>query len=180
MNWTITQAAQLFSEQENNEDMAVVELDNKAGLHWGRRVMQLIERGCPRVIAYDTVAAKARKSRRYIQDRYKMVIEFDPDELEDYMRAGVSFVIASMSRETPNEFLQEAIDHPAVILDTLLAEYPARDSTDDEKDERTPAPYPAYLWGVNRRLANLPTLSRERVQGWMQNIVNEFTQAGIQ
>jgi hypothetical protein len=179
MNWTITEAARLFSEQENNEDMAVVELDNKAGLHWGRRVIQLIERGCPRIIAYDTVAARARKSRRYIQDRYKVVTEYDADELEEYMRAGISFVIASTSRETPKEFLQEAIDHPAVILDTLLLEFPAREVTDDE-EARTPAPYPSYLWGVNRRLAGLPTLSQAKVKGWMENIVNEFIQAGIQ
>ena len=179
MNWTITEAARLFSEQETNQDMSLVQIDNSMGLHWGRRVMQLIERGCPRVIAYDTVAARARKSRRYIQDRYKLVMEFDADQLEEYMRAGVSFVIASMSRETPAAFLQEAIDHPAVILDTLLAEYPAREVTDDD-EARPPAPYPCYLWGVNRRLANLPTLAQEQVVGHMKAIVDIFERNGIQ
>jgi hypothetical protein len=179
MNWTVTQAARLFSEQETNEDMAIVDMDNRAGLHWGRRVMQLIERGCPRVTAYDTVAARARKSRRYIQDRYKLVMEFDADQLEDYMRAGVSFVIASMSRETPAAFLQEAIDHPSVVLDTLLAEYPAREVTDDD-ETRTPPPYPCYLFGVNRRLASLPTLQKELVVGHMSAIVDIFERNGIQ
>ena len=179
MNWTITEAARLFSEQETNQDMSLVQIDNSMGLHWGRRVMQLIERGCPRVIAYDTVAARARKSRRYIQDRYKLVMEFDADQLEDYMRAGVSFVIASMSRETPAAFLQEAIDHPAVILDTLLAEYPAREVTDDD-EARPPAPYPCYLWGVNRRLGGLADLPKEQVVGHMKAIVDIFTREGVQ
>jgi hypothetical protein len=179
MNWTVTQAARLFSEQETNEDMAIVDMDNRAGLHWGRRVMQLIERGCPRVTAYDTVAARARKSRRYIQDRYKLVMEFDADQLEDYMRAGVSFVIASMSRETPAAFLQEAIDHPSVVLDTLLAEYPAREVMDDE-EARTPAPYPCYLYGVNRRLAGLADLPKSEVVGHMSAIIDIFERNGIQ
>jgi hypothetical protein len=178
MNWTVTQAARLFTEQETNQDMSMVRIDDSMGLHWGRRVMQLIERGCPRVTAYDTVAARARKSRRYIQDRYKLVMEFDSDQLEDYMRAGVSFVIASMSRETPAAFLQEAIDHPSVVLDTLLAEYPAREVTDDD-ETRTPPPYPCYLFGVNRRLAGLADVPKSEVVGHMSAIVDIFTQAGI-
>jgi hypothetical protein len=180
--WTVAEAARLFSEQENNEDFAVVELDNKMGAHWVRRVKQLIERGVSKVTAYDCVAARARKSRRWIQDRMRVYETYSADELEEYLPAGISFLIGSLSRQEPQAFLQEAIQHPCVTLDTLLAEYqPREDNADDDEELHHAAPpFPPYLFGVNRRLSGLADLPKSKVMEHMNAIVEIFKQNGVE
>ncbi len=176
--WTVSQAVRLFTEQEQNENMAMVDMDNKLGAFWVNRYHLLRERGCPKVTAYDTVAVSARKSRRWVQDRVKVFDHYEAGELEEYSAVGITFLISALTREQPEAFIREAVIHPNTVLDTLLMEFPGAEAGED--DPRPSVDIPVYLFGINRRLANLPTLDRDSVAGHMTAIREIFERNGIE
>lgn len=176
--WTISKAQSLFSESETNEDMAFVEHENKIGWHWVRRYQQLIERGCPKVIAYDTIAVRARRSRRWVQMRVRAYEYFEAGEIEEFSPVGITFLDASLTRENPQAFLSEAIKHPNVVLETLLQEFTPAPPIVEEVRELPP--YPTYCWQIGRRLASLPISDKAEVESAMNKIVEIFKKNGIE
>lgn len=175
--WTVAEAQKLFSEADNNIDMGLVAQEDKIGWHWVQRWLQLVDKGVPKTIAYDTVAVRARKSRRWVQSRVRAYNEFGADEIELYAPLGITFLDASLSRDNPHAFLDEALKHPNTVLDTLLAEFPAVEYQDEPREQ---SPYPNYLWGVGRRLATLPKPDRAIVEQAMGKITDIFKKNGIE
>src|SRR5688572_21885579 len=175
--WTVSEAQKLFSEHDNNFDMALVEQESNIGWHFVKRWQQLVEKGCPKTIAYDTVAVRARKSRRWVQMRVRAYNEFDAGEIEQYAPLGITFLDASITRENPRAFLDEALKHPNTVLETLLMEFPTGDYKPDPPEI---PPFPTYLWAINRRLANLPKPDKDRMLEIMDEAKTIFKRNGIE
>lgn len=174
--WTVAKAQQLFDMQADNEDSAIVDVENKSSAHWVARWRFLVEQGCPRVVAYDTVAVRARKSRKTIQN-YVRVYEYFGDSIEEYMPAGIVYLTAAVSRKHPEAFLDEALKSTNTTVDTLLAEY---EPNEGENEEYTPPPYPPYGWGIARRLAILPKVECQEVERHLKAIVEIFKKNGVE
>jgi hypothetical protein len=178
-HWTVAQAQKLFTQQDDNEDMAIVDLENKAGLHWIKRWNYLVEQcQCPKMVAYDTVAARARKSRKTIQNYVRVYQYFTADQLESYMQTGITYLTAAVTREDPEAFLDEAMRFPNTNLETLLEEHPANEGETDEA--RTPPPYPSWGWAIGRRMAILPINQKQEVEGHLKAIETIFERNGIE
>jgi hypothetical protein len=175
--WTVSKAQQLFDMQADNEDATIVDMENKVSEHWVARWKFLVEHGCPRVIAYDTVAARARKSRKTIQN-YVRAYEYFGDAVEEYMPAGITYLTAAITRKHPEAFLDEAMKSTNTTIDTLLAEFEPNEG--EVGEEFISPPYPSYGWGIGRRLAILPTADRSLVERHLSEIVTIFRRNGVE
>lgn len=176
--WTVAAAQQLFTEAQTNQDYAIVDGENRAAAHWFTRWQYLTERGCPRVVAYDTVAARARKSRRTIQNIVRVFQHFDAAQIEEYMQCGITYLTAAVTRKEPERFLDEALRHPNTNLETLLVEFESEDG--QEEEARPHPPYRPCLWQAARRLATLPTADKAEAEGHLQAIDSIFERNGIE
>lgn len=174
--WTVSKAQNLFTEQQTNEDAAIVDIENKSAAHWFRRWQYLVTSGCPRLVAYDTIAARARKSRKTIQNIVRVYQHFGAEQMEEYEQAGITYLMAAVTRKEPDRFMDEALRHPNTTVDTLLSEFEAEDGQDET---RPVPPYRACLWGAARRLATLPVRDKARAERHIRALDAIFERNGI-
>ena len=175
--WSHSTARQQFSEADDNLDMSIVDTENQSALHWVRRWLYLTKLGCPNMIAYDVVATRARKSRRTIQS-FVRAYQYFGDDLEEYMRCGISYLTAAVTRKDPEGFMDAALRSPGTTLDTLLAEYPPADGID-----APPAPEPPYhrvLWGMGRILPSLPQEDKVEAEKYLAKLDEILKRNGVE
>lgn len=176
MPWSISQAQKLFSIQQDNEDAALVDIENKTAAHWYRRWLFLTEQGCPIMIAYDAIAVRARKSARTIRAYVRVYTELG-DEMEQYEPLGIAYLTAALTRKDPDAFLDEAMRNPNTTIETLCVQFEAADGGDEPRDR---PPYHRTLWGAGRCVAILPIVDREQAAAHLAALTEIFQRCGVE